>query len=455
MPRPKRTDLIIENRRLESLSSATRNPRTHSPRQIRQLAESIRRFGFINPILVDDSGSILAGHGRLAAAHLLGLTDVPTICITHLSAAEQRAYLLADNRLAELAGWDRELLAIELAELSDLDLGFDLTITGFATAEIDLLIGGSQETDPKADRLPLVDLSKPAVSLSGDLWLLGQHRLFCGDVRDPDALAALMAGNKAQMVFTDPPYNVRIDGHASGLGCHRHREFAMASGEMSEVEFTTLLAETLGNLAAQSEDGAIHFVCMDWRHLFSLLSAGRAIYSELKNLCVWNKTNGGMGSLYRSKHELVTVFKKGKAPHINNVELGQHGRYRTNVWDYAGVNTLKEGRDEELAMHPTIKPAGLVADAIRDCSRRGGRVLDGFAGSGTTIIAAEITGRRAHALEIDPTYVDVAVRRWEAFTKETAIHATSGLSFAEVEAQRRGTQSTESGRPHRRSTRHG
>jgi DNA modification methylase len=348
-----------------------------------------------------------------------------------------RAYILADNRLAELADWDRELLAIELAELSELDLGFDLDVIGFGPADLDLLIDGvHSESDPLADEVPEARSDAPPVTQPGDLWRLGPHRLLCGDARDAAVISRLMAGALAQMVFTDPPYNVRIDGHVSGLGRRRHREFAMASGEMSEAEFTCFLTETLGNLAAQSADSAIHFVCMDWRHLFSLLSAGRAVYSELKNLCVWNKTNGGMGSLYRSKHELIAVFKKGKTPHINNVELGQHGRYRTNVWDYAGVNTLKEGRDEELAMHPTVKPAAMIADAIRDCSRRGGRVLDGFAGSGTTLIAAEQTGRQAYALEVDPVYVDVAVRRWQIYTGETAMHEEAGLSFEQM-AERR------------------
>jgi DNA modification methylase len=437
LTRAEGAELTIKRRPVESLRPAHRNPRTHSPDQIRQIAESIRRFGFTNPVLVDDSGALLAGHGRLAAARLLGLTDVPTICLSHLSAAERRAYVLADNRLAELAGWDRELLAVELAELFELDLGFDLEVIGFATADLDLLIDGLQsEADPAADEVPEVRSDVPPVSQPGDLWRLGPHRLLCGDARDAAVISRLMAGALAQMVFTDPPYNVRIDGHASGLGRQRHREFAMASGEMSEAEFTGFLKQTLGNLAAKSDDGAIHFICMDWRHLFSLLSAGRAIYPELKNLCVWNKTNGGMGSLYRSKHELIAVFKKGKAPHINNVALGQHGRYRTNVWDYAGVNTLKEGRDEELAMHPTVKPAAMVADAIRDCSRRGGRVLDGFAGSGTTLIAAQQTGRQAYALEIDPVYVDVAVRRWQTYSGETAMHEETGLSFEQL-AERR------------------
>ena len=238
------------------------------------------------------------------------------------------------------------------------------------------------------------------------------------------------------MVFIDPPYNVPIDGHVSGLGAVKHREFAMASGEMSEAEFISFLETAFRNLAEHSGDGAVHFVCMDWRHILEVMTAGRAAYSELKNLCVWNKTNGGMGSFYRSKHELVFVFKSGRAAHINNFELGQHGRSRTNVWDYAGVNSLKADRLDELAMHPTVKPVALVADAIKDCSKRGGIVLDSFAGSGTTIIAAEKTGRHAHAMEIDPVYVDTTVCRWQAYTDGTAVHADTGETFAEIETNR-------------------
>lgn len=238
------------------------------------------------------------------------------------------------------------------------------------------------------------------------------------------------------MVFIDPPYNVPIDGHVSGLGRTRHAEFVMASGEMTEAEFTAFLATVLKHLVAHTVDGAIHFVCIDWRHIFELLSAARGVYSETKNLCVWNKSNAGMGSLYRSKHELVFVFKSGRAPHINNVELGRHGRYRTNVWHYAGVNTFRAGRQDELALHPTVKPVALVADAIRDCSRRRGRMLDGFAGSGTTLLAAEQTGRIGYGMELDPRYVDAAIARFAAVTGEAAVHLESGLGMEALRQQR-------------------
>ena len=258
----------------------------------------------------------------------------------------------------------------------------------------------------------------------------------CGDARDKAAYDQLLAGAKAEFVFTDPPYNVAIDGHVCGLGRVRHRDFAMGCGEMSEAEFTAFLTAVFGLLAENSIEGSIHQICMDWRHLGEMLGAGRTVYRELKNLCVWNKSNAGMGSFYRSKHELVFVWKSGTAAHINNFELGQHGRHRTNVWDYAGVNSMRAGRLQELAMHPTVKPVGLVADAIKDCSRRAGLVLDPFCGSGTILIAAERTGRKARALEIDPNYVDVAVRRWQAYAGKSAVLSGSGETFETTEARR-------------------
>jgi DNA modification methylase len=428
-------DLRIETVAVSSLRAYARNPRTHTKKQIRQIADSIRTFGWTNPILVDAEGGVIAGHGRLEAAKLLGIEHVPTIRLEDMSEAQKRAYVIADNRLAEIAGWDDDLLAVEMQALCEIDLDFDIEITGFEMADIDSLIaglnGGNEGDD--VDRLPDIDETAPPITRLGDLWLLGRHRLLCADATNAESYARLLAGEQAQMVFTDPPYNVPIDGHVCGLGSVKHAEFAMASGEMSETEFTGFLETVLGQLAAHSVNGAIHFVCMDWRHLYELLTAGRAVYSEIKNLCVWNKTNGGMGSLYRSKHELVAVFKAGKGPHINNVELGVHGRYRTNVWDYAGINTFGKDRDAELAMHPTVKPVALVEDAILDCSRRGGIVLDAFSGSGTTIIAAERSARRGFGLELDPKYVDATLKRFRAFTGEEPVHADSGLTLGELE----------------------
>jgi DNA modification methylase len=430
----------IEYLPVRELRPHPNNARTHSTKQIRQIAKSIEQFGFCNPVLIDDSKQIIAGHGRVQAAKLLGIDAVPTCRLSHLSEADKRAYVLADNKLAEKAGWDRELLAIELQGLIELDVNIELT--GFEMAEIDLILEEAQEASGAASEPEdqvLEPSPDPAVSRTGDLWLLGSHRLLCGDARDKAAYDHLLAGTKAEFVFTDPPYNVAIDGHVCGLGSIHHREFAMGCGEMSEAEFTAFLGTVFRLLAENSGEGSIHQVCMDWRHLGEMLAAGRAVYSELKNLCVWNKSNAGMGSFYRSKHELVFVWKSGTAAHTNNFELGQHGRHRTNVWDYPGVNSMRAGRLEELAMHPTVKPVALVADAIKDCSRRGGLVLDPFCGSGTILIAAERTGRKSRALEIDPHYVDVAVRRWQAYSGKSAVLAGSGESF-QTTADRRLTK---------------
>ncbi len=430
------SNLTISHLPVTGLKPYPGNARTHSAKQIAEIATSIKAFGFNNPVLVDKAGTIIAGHGRVAAARKLGLETVPCVRLEHLSEAQKRAYILADNKLAEKAGWDREILAIELQHLADLDLDFDITATGFEMAEIDLLLSDTDadQADP-ADAVPEVAVG-PAVTQPGDVWQIGGHRLICGDSTRSETYARLLGGGRAQMVFTDPPYNVKIDGHVSGLGATKHREFAMASGEMTEAEFTRFLKAVFVNLTGHAADGAIHFVCMDWRHVGEVLAAATPTYSELKNICVWAKTNGGMGSLYRSQHELVFVLKSGTAPHINNVELGKHGRYRTNVWQYAGANAFSATRDDDLAMHPTVKPVALVADAILDCSRRKGIVLDAFAGSGTTLVAAERTGRRGYGIELDPLYCDVIVRRLATVAGLEAVHVESGRTFDDLAAER-------------------
>lgn len=423
----------VVERPIHELTPHDKNPRTHSKRQIKQIAKSIKRFGFVNPVLLDKDGNILAGHGRIEAAKSLGLASVPALDIGAMSDAERRAYIVADNRLAELAGWDSELLGLELEAILKAMSDFDIGAIGFDDGELDALLSAGDDASEE-DQIPEVEAGKPAVTRLGDIWQLGNHRIMCGDARDGAALDQLMNGAVAQMIFTDPPYNVKVDGHICGMGSVKHREFAVAAGEMSKAEFAGFLGDVLTNLARVSSDGSIHYVCMDWRHIGELLEAGERAYTELKNLVVWNKDNGGMGTFYRSKHELVFVFKNGTAAHINNFGLGEKGRYRTNVWDYAGVNSLKKGRDEELAMHPTVKPVAMVADAIRDCSSRNGSVLDVFSGSGTTIIAAERTGRRGYAMELDPLYVDVAIRRWQAETSLEAINLKHDASLAICEA---------------------
>ena len=397
-----------------------RNARTHSKKQIRQIAESIKQFGFTNPLLIDKDQMILAGHGRLAAAVALNMSTVPCVRLEQMTAAQKRAYVLADNKLALNAGWDEELLAEELELILGSDAGFDVSITGFTIAEVDSLIEGKaveEQGDPVDD---LVPEDAPVRCKPGDIWQLGPHRLICGNALEPETVEILMDGKLARMVFTDPPYNVPIDGHVSGLGKTKHREFAFASGEMSSVEFTTFLRQSFVNLAHNAMEGSIHFICMDWRHMSEILNAGEAVYSELKNLIVWAKDNGGMGTFYRSRHELIFAFKKGTDPHLNSFELGQHGRYRTNVWEYKGVNTLKAGRQDELAQHPTVKPVQMIADAIKDVSGRGDIVLDLFGGSGSTLIAAQKTGRIACLCELDPIYCDRIIARYEAFAKDDA-----------------------------------
>ena len=427
---------IIE-RTFTSLKPYPRNARTHSKKQIKQIAASIERFGFVNPVLIGDDGEIITGHGRVEAARQLGMTTVPTLALSHLSKTERRAYVLADNKLALNAGWDREILAIELQGLVDLD--FEVELTGFSLAEIDFVLDEAREANPDASDAPedsVPDIAGTAVSARGDVWVLGRHKLICGDARRRDDYTALLGNERVDMVFTDPPYNVAVDGNVCGLGTVKHREFAFASGEMSETQFTQFLEESLGAMAAVMRDGTIAFVCMDWRHMSELLTAGRTAFSELKNLVVWNKTNGGMGAFYRSKHELIFVFKQGTAPHTNSFGLGETGRYRTNVWDYAGISSMSASRGDELAMHPTVKPVAMIADAIKDCSKRGEIILDGFGGSGSTLMAAEKTGRSARLIEFDPLYCDTIVRRWQAYTGKWGMLASTSQKFDEVDEAR-------------------
>jgi DNA modification methylase len=418
---------------VNDLKPRASNPRTHSKKQIKQIADSIKEFGFVNPVLIDGDSRIIAGHGRVEAAKLRGMTKVPCLRIDHMSETQIRAYVIADNQLALKAGWDVELLKLELKELSD-SLEIDVTRTGFETAEIDqLIIGGDVDED---DDIPAPDHTGPAVSRMGDLWRIGRHAVLCGDALKPESYERLLDGERAQLVFSDPPYNVKVNGHVSGLGKVRHEEFAMASGEMNRTEFTQFLATIFQNLADHSAEGSIHYICMDWRHMREVLDAADGRYTELKNLCVWSKTNGGMGSFYRSQHELIFVYQSGRGSHINNVELGKNGRYRTNVWTYAGANTFGANRDAELAMHPTVKPVALVADAIKDASKRNAIVLDAFGGSGTTLVAAERTGRRGYALEISPHYVDTIVKRVSEATGQKAVLDRTGKTFDLVRESR-------------------
>lgn len=408
----------MEKVKIADLKPYPKNARTHSPKQIRQIAKSIKEFGFTNPVLIDKDNCILAGHGRVEAAKLAGLTEVPAVVINHLTPAQKKAYILADNRLAELSGWDKNILKVELEELQRIEDGdFDLTLTGFDTPEIDVLLAPPDA--PASENAGFLEKSIPARVKSGDLWQLGAHKLLCADSTQPVSFRRLLGEEKANLIVTDPPYNVKISGHVRSS--EKYREFAMASGEMSQSEFSQFLKGVFTLLAEYSIPGSLHYAFMDWRHMGEILSAGMSAYTALKNVCVWNKLSGGMGSLYRSQHELVFVFKNGDAPHTNNIELGVHGRYRTNVWDYPGIFIKNKVNKANINLHPTVKPVGLLADILLDASPRKGIVLDPFGGSGSTLLAAERTGRQARIIEIDPHYCDVILFRYEQQTGKKAL----------------------------------
>lgn len=443
-----RRPLMVEHVPLDSLTPDPLNARQHKPSQIKQIARSIEAFAFNAPVLIDRDGKILAGHGRVLACRKLGWSEIPVIRLEHLTPEQARAFAIADNRLVETSSWDQALLAEHFKALSAIDLDFDIEATGFSVGEIDLtILDADSKPDSDAgdadcdDPLPSAG---PPVARSGDLWVLGRHKLLCGDALDPESYARLLGKERVAMVFCDPPYNVAINGHVSGKGKHTHREFAMACGEMSETEFIAFLSRVCEQMAAVSKEGALHFICMDWAHIYELLTAGRSTYSALLNICVWTKPNGGMGSLYRSAHEMVAVFKHGEARHRNNVELGRFGRNRTNVWSYPGANSFGRGEDRDLtAQHPTPKPVAMMADAMLDVTARRDVVLDSFLGSGSTLIAAERVGRSCRGIEMDPLYVDLAIRRWQRMTGEVAVRE-DGATFDALAAQVEGMGSKES-----------
>jgi DNA modification methylase len=420
----------VKTFKIEDLIEYVRNPRKNDA-VVDRMVGCIKEFGFRIPIVAKSDGSVVDGHLRLKAAKKLGMAEVPVVIADDLTETQIKAFRLIANQSANWAEWDDELLKLELEDLKNLN--FDLDLTGFDLSEVERLLRNDNVREDDYDEMPESSEDIPTVSKLGDLWILGEHRLLCGDSTKIEDVKKLMAGKIADMIFCDPPYNVRIDS-IIGLGSVHHGEFAMASGEMSEQEFIDFLTMVFNNLVAVSKDGSIHYHCMDWKHVYEIMLAGRAAYSEFKQLCVWNKDNGGMGSFYRSKHELIFVFKNGTAAHTNNFELGQHGRYRTNVWDYSGMNSFS-ARDQEnelLKMHPTVKPVKLVADAILDCSMHDELILDLFGGSGTTLIACEETDRKCCMMELDPKYVDTIIRRWQKHTNQKAILESTKQIFDEV-----------------------
>ena len=433
-PRP----LVVRYRAISDLKADPKNARVHSARQVRRIAESISAFGFNVPVLVDASDGIFAGHGRILAAKRLGLKEVPTIALDHLNEAQRRAFMIADNRLSEIASWDDQLLGEQLKELATLDLDFAIEATGFEMSEIDLRIEALEQQRGGKDEPPIPAPVGPAITRPGDLWILGPHRFLCGNALDAQSYRLLFEGRKAAMTFADPPYNVKIDGHASGLGRVKHREFAMAVGEMTPEAFTTVLADWI-RLASQScRRGALIYACMDWRHVGELLEAAKSRGLSALNLCVWTKPTAGMGSFYRSQHELVYVFAAPNGPRRNNIQLGANGRSRSNVWAYAvGPGFGRAGEEGRLsALHPTVKPVAMIADAVLDCTAIGEIVLDPFLGSGATLMAAERTRRHCFGLELDPLYCDVIIRRWQAYTGAKARLAKNGRPFDVVTTER-------------------
>jgi DNA modification methylase len=426
---PKPQPLVIDWIPLGKIKPDPRNPHRHSTAQVSQIAMSIESFNFNVPVLVDADNKLVAGHGRFAAARQLGFKTIPVIRLEHLTPAQARAFSIADNQLTKAATWDDELLGGILLELSREELDFSLEATGFTMGEIDLKIE-AHEAAPgdAADDLSTIAAWTP-VTQPDDTWLLGSHRIHCGSALERDAYQTALGEGLATMMVTDPPYNVRISGHVSGKGKIQHREFAMASGEMSKAEFGLFLGSFARLAADHSRPGSLHFIFTDWRHLTQLQTAVEPIYREPINVCVWAKSPG-MGSLYRSAHEFVPIFKLGNAPHRNNVRLGRFGRNRSNLWTYAAPGKIGTGADKALrALHPTPKPIRLLSDAILDASARGDIVLDPFLGSGSTVLAAERVGRACCGIEIDPLYVDLAIRRWQLMTGNDAVHAQTGETF--------------------------
>lgn len=414
-----------------SLKPSAKTVRKQSAQQVAKHVSSIEAFGFVAPLLATRNGEVIDGHSRLTAAKQLGIEEVPVIWIDHLDAREVRALRIAVNRIQETGEWDEGALKLELAY--QLEFKTDLTLLGFEPPELDALLeissGEVDAPDPADEVGDLPAPGSPAVSEPGDVWELGDHLIYCGNIRDVDMVADLFGSSAIDLVLTDPPFNVPVKGHVR-VKAEKFEEFAEASGEMSEEEFVNFLSTFIVVANQHRKLGALYYAFMDWRHAHEMLEAIRDTGFELVNLCVWAKPNGGMGSFYRSRHELVFVFREPGVSHLNNIELGKNGRYRTNVWEYAGATGGKADAEDDFSLHPTVKPIRLVADAILDSTVPGNTVFDPFLGSGTTLLAAERTKRRCVGIELAPAYVDVAIRRWEEMTGREAVLRETGQSFA-------------------------
>lgn len=434
--RPARNDLspklVVIEKPLADLQPSPNRTRITLPEQLEKVISSIRTFGLVMPVLIDQNDVVVSGHVLCEAAEQLGFESVSCISVEHLDEAEIEALALALNRVGETGAWDADVLRERMIRLES--EGIDLTSTGFTLPEIDqiMLLPQSAEGDSDADEFEEDEDDMPVISRLGDLYKLGVHRLYCADALEMDSYVRLLAGELAQCIFSDPPYGCGIEGFVSGLGQHKHEDFLMGAGDMDRRELQEFFKNYLGHCKANSSTGAIIFACMDWRQIDPLLLAAMDVGLARKNIAVWDKGSGGMGGLYRNAHEFVAVFCNGNTPATNNIQLGRHGRDRCNIWRYPGANRLGSSSAKALADHPTPKPVPLVEDALLDVTNRGDIVLDPFIGSGSTILAAENTGRVCRGIELDPKYVDRAVRRWERETGVPAIHVETGLTFEEL-----------------------
>lgn len=431
------------------LSLNADNARHHPMRQLRKMVRSFEAFGFTSPVIIDEAMTVLCGNLRVSAALSMGMKMIPTVMLTDLTEAEKKALALADNRIGQDGSWDRSKLRSEFEVLSE--LGYTLEFTGFDTIEIESCL--SIDTVPAAvdtddDVVDLDDTQAP-VSRLGDLWHIGEHRIYCGDARDPKSYELLVGTAKAALIFVDPPYNIRIPNNVSGHGRVKHSNFLMGCSEESDPVFAeTILIPALRLMGSHAAPGAIAFVCCDWRHVSLFEAACAEAFHEVKSLIVWAKTNASNSAFYRPQYELIWAWQAQPGPLVNNFQMGRKGaglgvpgRNRSNLWTYAGANVFRRGRLEDLADHATVKPRKMVADAIRDCSPVGGIVLDGFLGSATTIVAAAMTGRVGYGIELDPKFCDVALRRVSEACGEPA-RLEGGLTFDEVAAQRQVTPSS-------------
>lgn len=430
-----RRDLSAAYRPVTSLKPFGNNARRHSLKQLKKLVRSLDEFGWINPLLITRDGDVICGHGRLEAAKMRGDSDVPAIVIDDLTEAQRRAYILADNELAAQSSWDRDMLATELQGL--IELGYDVELSGFDTLQIDTILNvGEKIPAPEEELVELPDDEGGTLTRPGDHWVFGdRHHLLCADARIGASYDQLLQGKRAELIVCDPPYNT-VANRISGLGRVKHGAFVAGSGELSDGAFVMdFLRPTLRHIERFSEPGAIAFIFCDWRMDPLLREAAAGVFHEMKNFITWAKTNAGMGTFYRSQTEFLQAWKVSEGRVINNFELGQGGRHRSTLWVYPGCNTFRQGRMEDLESHPTAKPTKLVADALLDCSRRNGIVLDPFLGTGTLLAAAEQTGRRGYGLELDPKYCDVILRRMTKLSSEPP-KLIDGTSLDDVRSRR-------------------